>query len=244
MSAAGPPGRNYIARWGYRGAAVAHRYHRRRYSNVGGLLRKAFVNRVVRRALRTVPVAPGVILDLACGTGVATRALTCDGHVIVGVDVSMPMLQLARSVAAVPAGASWVCADIEHPPFCPDAAAAVLCLRFFAHMPVAHWSTVLERLAILTAGPIMIGLPMRLSSKHRWRAFKRWLGFAAKRRPIFRLTELRPILRAAGLEVVDRLWQSPFTDTALLIVQRTDRAADQAPAPTPLGAVAPEVPAT
>jgi len=221
-----PRGRAYIARWGYRQDAVAHRYHRRRYRRVGGLLRRAFVARAVRRALRRMPAPPGIILDFACGSGVATRALPGATGTIVGVDVSMPMLRLARSIVPAAGGATWVCGDIERPPFRPDTVAAVLCLRFFAHLPVARWSSVLEHLADLTTGPIIIGLPMRASSKHQWRAFKRRLGVPAKRRPIFRLAELRPILAEAGLELIGQLWQSPFTDTALVIVRRLDDGAD------------------
>jgi SAM-dependent methyltransferase len=213
--------RGYIALWGYRRDAVARRYHQRRYGRASGLLRRAFVTGAVRRALRRVPVAPGIILDFACGSGVATRALIGQRCAVVGVDVSMPMLELARTIGPPAGGASWVCGDIERPPFRPATVAAVLCLRFFAHMPVERWSTVLQRLAELTTGPIIIGLPMRSSSKHQWRALKRRLGFAAKRRPIFHLAELRPILADAGLELTARLWQSPFTDTALVIVRRT-----------------------
>jgi SAM-dependent methyltransferase len=161
-----------------------------------------------------------MVLDFACGSGIASHALARAGTRVVGVDISMSMLQLARALSPGPAATAWVCGDIEQPPFRSDAVAAVMCLRFFAHLPTGHWESVLRALASLTAGPIVIGLPMRRSSKHRWRAFKRRLGINAKRRPIFRASDVAPILSSAGLELAGRLWQSPFTDTALLIARR------------------------
>lgn len=217
----GSPGRPwYVARWGYRRSATAHRYHRRRYRRLGGRLRRAFVTRAVSRALHAGGTEAGIVLDFACGSGIASHALARAGRRVVGLDISMSMLQLARTLSPGPAATAWVCGDIERPPFRSDAAAAVMCLRFFAHMPTDHWESVLRALASLTAGPIVIGLPMRRSSKHWWRAFKRRLGINAKRRPIFRASEIAPILSRAGLALTGRLWQSPFTDTALVIARR------------------------
>jgi SAM-dependent methyltransferase len=177
------------------------------------------VTRAVSRALHRGGTEGGIVLDFACGSGIASHALALAGRRVVGLDISMSMLQLARTLSPAPA-AAWVCGDIERPPFRSDAAAAVICLRFFPHMPTDHWEAVLRALASLTAGPIVIGLPMRRSSKHWWRAFKRRLGANAKRRPIFRASEIAPILSRAGLELTGHLWQSPFTDTALVIARR------------------------
>jgi hypothetical protein len=115
----------------------------------------------------------------------------------------------------------WVRADLEHPPFRTSAhIGAIVCLRFFAHLPMTCWPAVLSTLAQLTAGPIIIGLPMRHSSKHWWRALKRRVGVRAKQRPVFGRDAVLGALRAAGLEYRRRLWQSPFTDTALIVAER------------------------
>jgi hypothetical protein len=123
-----------------------------------------------------------------------------------------------------------VCADIERLPFRDDTVSAVVCLRFFAHLPRAQWKMVLRRFACMTSGPIVVGLPMRWSSKHWWRAFKRQLGINAKQRPIFRREALTDVLAQANLELCGRVWQSPFTDTALLVARRRRAAGEGRPA--------------
>lgn len=212
----------YRAFWGYRDAGVAERYHRRRYQRLDGRLRAFFVRRAVRRALRLAGVARGIVLDIPCGSGVAGGAVAAAGLRCVGADVSLPMVQLARREAAAPR--DWVCADIERLPFRAGAFQAVVCLRFFPHLPAGRWGSVLGALAAISSGPVLVGLPMRRSSKHWWRAFKRLVGVEAKRRPIFPTDEVAGMLLDLGLCLRHRVWQSPFTDTALAIVTRAEDA--------------------
>lgn len=213
------PARPYRALWGYRRSHVVARYHRRRYQRPAGKLRAFFVTRAVGRALRLAGVRRGWILDIPCGSGVAIRALSAPERRPVGADVSLAMLRYARGLRANGPDTPWVCADIEGLPFRDRAFAAVVCLRFFAHLPLDRWPAVLQALVRLTPGPIVIGLPMRRSSKHWWRAFKRQLGRPAKLRPIFRKRVVTAILDTMELQLRHRIWQSPFTDTALIVVQ-------------------------
>lgn len=199
---------------------MAARYHRRRYQQPGGRLRAFFVGRAVRRVFHLTGIRRGWVLDIPCGSGVAMGALAGAERYPLGADVSLGMLDHARALTGTERRAAWVCADIELLPFRRDALAAVICLRFFAHLPLDRWQAVLQALAGLTPGPIVIGLPMRRSSKHWWRALKRWLGLRAKGRPIFRKDAVTAILETTGLRLRHRIWQSPFTDTALLVVQR------------------------
>jgi SAM-dependent methyltransferase len=48
--------------------------------------------------------ASGDILELACGTGQLTVPLTCEGLRVAGLDLSEPMLSIARERAAKPRG--------------------------------------------------------------------------------------------------------------------------------------------
>jgi SAM-dependent methyltransferase len=205
-----------VARGGYHGGRVVARYHRRRYRRVGGRLRAFFVRRALRRALRVVGEGAGPFLDVPCGTGIAAAALAAGGRRVVAADLSPDMLRFGRAARGAPA-AHWVCADIERLPLRDGTVAAAVCLRFFAHLPPALWVAVLTDLARVSRGPIVIGLPMRRSSKHWWRAFKRRIGIDAKRRPIFAPAAVTAALGAAGLELRVRIWQSPFTDTALVV---------------------------
>ncbi len=206
------------ARWGYRGAGAVLRYHTRRYARLGGRLRALFIARAVRRTLDLAGVRDGVVLDFPCGSGVVATALARRGLRCVAADLSLDMLRFIR--ARYPQRLPVTCADIERPPFRPDAVAAVVSLRFFPHLPVGRWAPVLRQLAALTNGPVIIGLPMRRSSKHRWRALKRWLGMRAKQRPIFAMPQVRAVLGEGGLRIRGRVWQSPFTDTGLVWCDR------------------------
>ena len=54
------------------------------------------------------------ILDLGCGTGMFLEELAGRNEIVIGVDSSMKMLDIARKRAS---GASLVCADADHLPF-------------------------------------------------------------------------------------------------------------------------------
>jgi SAM-dependent methyltransferase len=78
-----------------------------------------------------VPAKPaGDVLELACGTGIATRRLRNrldPGVRLVATDLSKPMLEHARSRLEGVAGVEWREADAAALPFDDAAFAAVLC---------------------------------------------------------------------------------------------------------------------
>lgn len=92
---------------------------------------------VARRLLETARPSPGErVLDVACGTGIASRlaaeAVGPDGSVS-GLDANPGMLQVARTV--VPDGVEWHEGDAEDVPFAEASFDLVLCsigLQFFA----------------------------------------------------------------------------------------------------------------
>ncbi|HVA28631.1 MAG TPA: class I SAM-dependent methyltransferase [Candidatus Baltobacteraceae bacterium] len=71
------------------------------------------------------------VLDVACGTGVASRPLIENGFRVTGVDVSEPMLTKARE--RLPA-ATWVAGAAEALPFAPDAFDAAISAQAFHHV--------------------------------------------------------------------------------------------------------------
>ena len=54
----------------------------------------------------------GGVLELGCGTGRVARALAGDGYEVVGVDISEPMLEIARASAGA-AAPTWLQADLR-----------------------------------------------------------------------------------------------------------------------------------
>jgi ubiquinone/menaquinone biosynthesis C-methylase UbiE len=100
-------------------------------SRFGGLIRR-LNNRVwlrtVRRCLEEVR-PEGYVLDLPIGTGRLTSTFREMDVSTIGIDLSMPMLALARAK-----GARWVVrANAERLPLRDGAVDGVVCLRFLHH---------------------------------------------------------------------------------------------------------------
>jgi len=80
-------------------------------------------------------LAPGIALDVACGTGRHTEYLASLGHSVIGVDSSPDMLAKAR--AKVPDG-EFHCADIHALPVPDDQADVLVCALALMHVPDLH----------------------------------------------------------------------------------------------------------
>lgn len=75
------------------------------------------------------------VLDLACGTGFWTEAMT-DARSIVGADYNDTVLRVARGKGI--AGASFVRADNQALPFAPGAFDVVTAGCWWSHVPLQH----------------------------------------------------------------------------------------------------------
>ncbi len=88
---------------------------------------------------RTAPQPGDAILDVACGTGVVTRAAAAyiDGSGrVVGLDISAPMLDVARSVhSPYTKLIEWRQASVEEMPFDDASFDVVLCQQAFQLFP-------------------------------------------------------------------------------------------------------------
>jgi ubiquinone/menaquinone biosynthesis C-methylase UbiE len=71
------------------------------------------------------------VLDVACGTGLASRPLIENGFRVTGVDVSEPMLAKAR--ASLP-GATWIAGSAEELPFRDREFDAAISAQAFHHV--------------------------------------------------------------------------------------------------------------
>jgi len=102
---------------------VKRRYNRRmfgtiapRYDLITRLLSLGGDQRWKMRAIEMAQIAPGhQVLDLACGTGDLALAAAAKGATVVGLDLTMPMIQLARQRAAPGSGRApeWLVGDMH-----------------------------------------------------------------------------------------------------------------------------------
>ena len=74
------------------------------------------------------------VLDLGCGIGLYSAELARCGARVVGVDLSVENLRLARGNTRE-SQASWVCADGRHLPFKKGIFAMVVCIEVLTHLP-------------------------------------------------------------------------------------------------------------
>jgi ubiquinone/menaquinone biosynthesis C-methylase UbiE len=110
---------------------------------------------------------PGRVLDLGCGFGKTTFFLKerWPEAEVVGVDLSAPVLRLARKMATDRGLAiEWRQADIEHLPD-PDDSYDVVTLSMVLHeLPMASIeASVKEALRVLKPGGVFVGLETRLT---------------------------------------------------------------------------------
>ncbi len=144
--------------------------------------------------------AEGAALDLSCGTGNYALALAERGFRVVGVDVSEPMLRVARVKSAqANLDISWLRADASALPFRAgafDLATIVLGLEFTAEpgRVVGEVHRVLK-----PGGDLVVAILDRSGLWTLWRRLKRLVVPSVWRAATFlRPDELRDLLRARG----------------------------------------------
>lgn len=114
--------------------------------------RRADPRIVARLRALLEPRAGGRYLDLACGTGSATRALAAEGGAWTGVDVSQRMLRRARARRA---GVAWVQASAGSLPFRGDAFDGAICTLAVHHFQDRQ-EVFREVRRVLRSGPIVL----------------------------------------------------------------------------------------
>jgi SAM-dependent methyltransferase len=122
--------------------------------------------RCVAQALRECQPPPAAVLDMPCGTGKLARVLTTMGAQVVGADLSMAMMELAKGAYEAPRFSGFVCSNAERLPFCTAAFDTVVCLRFMHLVPPASRRNVMKELARVAGRRVIVsfgvGTPFQL----------------------------------------------------------------------------------
>lgn len=122
-----------------------------------------------------VPRRPaGPVLEIACGTGVVTRALRqrlAPECPLVATDVSPAMLDYARERMAALAGIAWQPADMQQLPFEPGRFAAVVCGFGFMFAPDRAAAFAQARRVLATGGGLWFSVWDRIEENPHALAF-------------------------------------------------------------------------
>jgi ubiquinone/menaquinone biosynthesis C-methylase UbiE len=162
----------YQAKDRYQDQRVASTYDTERSASLYSRLYSRRELHALDLALRWIE--PGSrVLDLACGTGRITQHLMASGVEVVGADISLPMMEMARDKLSETV--ALVGCDAEALPF-PDAAFDwVVSVRLFGHLPPAVRARTLSEAARVARRGVIIAFYL-LNSVTRVRRFVKSLA--------------------------------------------------------------------
>jgi 2-polyprenyl-3-methyl-5-hydroxy-6-metoxy-1,4-benzoquinol methylase len=204
----------------YSETAVAERYDRERFSSLAGRVFNALEKRHIRKAFRQVPSA-ATIADLPCGTGRFAEVLLDEGfRVVVGIDISASMLEVARrKLQRFGTRFEAKVADVrelaKHQRKCYDVA---LCARVLMHFPLEEQIEFLRSVAELTKGRVVFTQSLSTPYQRLRRRIKRLLGHQAPAMYPITEAQLKRLLAGAGLKEVGRVRPMALLSEAIYVI--------------------------
>ena len=207
----------------YKDARVARDYDRERFSSLAGRVYNLLEKRLVRLTFEGLPKNT-TIVDVPCGTGRLAEVLLDSGYSVTGIDISAPMLEIARQRvqhhgdrfqthvidARILAGTGlqFDCA---------------LCARVLMHLPLPEQIEFLRNVAAVTRRRVVFTQSLD-TPYHRFRRhLKRLLGHQAPAVTPSRLRSCEHLVVAAGLIEVRRCMLLPLISEAIVIVAEPTR---------------------
>ena len=203
----------------YKDVGVAERYDRERFSSIPGRVFNALEKSCVRKAFCDVSrKAP--ILDVPTGTGRLAEVLLDDGFSVTGVDISQPMLEVARRKLAHH-GARFEprVADVrelanKEPKFYE----AALCARVLMHFPLQEQVQFLGSVTRLTRKRVVFNQSLSTPYQRLRRGMKRLLGNQPPAGYPISEAQLAELLAGAGLREIGRLRPMALVSEAIYVV--------------------------
>jgi SAM-dependent methyltransferase len=159
---------------------------------------------LVARALRACRPPPAMLLDMPCGTGKLAEVLAKVPSRVIGADLSVAMMDLARGAYPASHFNGFVCSSGERLPFRAAAFDTVVCLRLMHLVPpdvrrniTKELARIASRRVIVSFGVINSFQRVRLKIRHAI------IGGESTPHPV-RLADLRKEIEAAGLRITSR----------------------------------------
>jgi SAM-dependent methyltransferase len=201
----------------YRDRAVARRYDKR-YSGLQGSLNYRAMQRALRKALAEVP-AGGTILDAPCGTGMFTWFLARLGYKTVAGDISLQMLELARTIQreTVVRMPEFFQGDLFRLPFRDRAFDAVVCVRFMNLVERSVRVRAVREMARV-ADVLIVAYYHKYTWKYLGRAVRHKLGLRDAPNPRLSWRQLLDEIAETGLQLSALISVAPVLSEAWIAV--------------------------
>ncbi len=203
----------------YKEVAVAERYDRERFSRLTGRLFHALEAFNIQRAFRDIPLDL-TVLDLPCGTGRLAEGLLDRGFRIEGADISPAMLEVARRKLkrfgdrfTTRVGDVRELAKREHQSY--DVA---LCARVLMHFPLPEQISFLKSVATLAKGTVVFTQSLSTPYQRLRRRLKQWIGNPPSAAYPITETELKELLRGAGLRERNRIRPMAIISEEIVVI--------------------------
>lgn len=203
----------------YKDVAVAERYDQERFSGLPGRIFNALERRVLRKAFATIARSLKV-MDLPCGTGRLAETLLEEGFQVVGIDISAPMLEVARrKLQRFGLNFQTRVGDVRDLANGERASYDVaLCARVLMHFPLEQQIEFLKCVAVLTKGTVVFSQSLSTPYQRMRRRVKERLGHAPPALYPITETQLKSLLNGAGLREVSRFRLSRPISEAVFVV--------------------------
>ncbi len=190
----------YDARTRYQDRAEVGQFEAARYSSPLGRARLAGERRAVRRILAGLGPAE-CVLDCPCGIGRWAAILAERARHIIGLDISVPMLERAQQEQATRLPLSLARAEAEKLPLSDGCVDYVFCYALMKHLPPEVKRTVLSEFArVARRGVVASFAVFNPLTWLRWRWLTRRRHGPVHSYPVWP-KELETLARDAGLRV-------------------------------------------
>lgn len=145
-----------------------------------------------------------IVLDMPCGTGRFTGNLARAGYLVVGADISVPMMRQAQSKPdlANPNILGYVQADAEHIPLASQAVDCVMCIRFMFHVDSTTRRSILREMGRVSKRWLVVDY--RHCYSPRWLIWRISYALGLTKRKLDRVSrqQLENEFTDAGLKIV------------------------------------------
>ncbi len=202
----------------YKRDEVAENYDRQRFSGLAGRTFNFLEKRLIRRAFDDLPRSTTLVVDVPCGTGRLAEVLLDMGFRVTGIDIALPMLEVARRRLGRFGDRFNICVADARELVVARKFEAALCARVLMHFPMAEQLLLIRAVTAATTRRVVFTQGLDTAYHRLRRRLKQVLRHEAP--AVYPLTskDLRTLIEAAGLREIRRYSLLPMISEEVIVV--------------------------